>query len=114
MKQTTNNEQATATAIKTQYDDRLERVYNRLNTGRRKTAAVRYRQATPYDIRPVIMLNVYGQRERFTVRSIGCNSFGIEVCLKDKYNCTTWTAIEQLSQSQQQKVISAIDWDTHN
>lgn len=111
---TTNNGQATATAIKTQYNDRMERVYDRLNTGRRKTAAVRYREATPYDSHPVIMLNVYGHRERFTVRSIGCNSFGIEVCLKDKYNCTSWTAIEQLSQSQQQKVISAIDWTTLN
>lgn len=104
----TANGQATATAIKTQYNDHIEIVYNRLNTGRRKTAAVRY------DSHPAIMLNVYGQRERFTVRSIGCNSFGIEVCLKDKYNCTTWTAIEQLSQSQQQKVISAIDWTTLN
>ena len=109
---TTANGQATATAIKTQYNDRMEQVYNRLNTGRRKTAAVRYREATPYDSHPAIMLNVYGHRERFTVRSIGCNSFGIEVCLKDKYNCTTWTAIEQLTPQQQLRIANAIDWDT--
>ena len=112
MKTISNNGQATVTAIKTKYSPRLERVYNQLNKGHRKTAAVCNKQAWPYRVYPTILLNIYGKREQFTVRSIGCNSFGIEVCLKDKYNCRSWTAIEQLSQSQQKKVINAIWWDT--
>ena len=110
MKTLQNNGQTIATAIKTKYAPNLERVFNRLNKGYRKTAAVRYN--TPYSARPTIILNVYGIRESFTVHSIGCNSFGLEVCLKDKYNCAAWTAIEQLSASQQRKVVAAIDWDT--
>ena len=112
MKTTVTNGQATVTAIKTKYSSRLERVYNRLNKHWFKKAAVRYKQALPYDSHPTVILNVYGKRETFKVCTIGCNSFGMEVFIKDKYNIGQWTAIEQLTASQQAKVISAIDWDT--
>lgn len=97
---------------KTKYAPNLERVYNKLNKGWRKTAAVIYRQAYPYESRPAIILDAHGKREKFRVCAIGCNSFGLEIRIKDQYGRTFWTAIEQLTKCQQAKVVAAIDWDT--
>lgn len=96
-------------AIKTKYSDKLEGVYSHLQEGKRKVADL-----TPdYGKRGVTLrLSVFGKGEEFSARGIGVNSFGMEVCLKDKYNCTSWVALEQLTDYQQQRVVKAIDWTT--
>lgn len=94
-------------AIKTNYGKKLDAVYAKLCEGKKRIANLKDNKG--YCGVGIRGKNFFtGRQETYWVVAIGCNSFGIEV----KYGGGGWCAIEELSPSQQDKIVKAIDWST--
>ena len=93
--------------IKTNYGKQLDGVYYELCKGRKRMATLKDKDGH-YGITLKVKDNWHPKPQDRWITMIGCNSFGIEV----KEQGGGWYAIEQLSGSQQQRVIKAIDWST--
>lgn len=98
--------------IKTNYGRKLEEAFVKMMQDRKRTAQLRDKYG---------YLGIYLQVQSDTakqygwkpsvwwVTKIGCNSFGIEVWVQNRFE---WTAIEQFTRQQQLRIANAIDWNT--
>jgi len=90
-------------AVKTKYQDVLERVHSRLMEGERKVADVKGA--------PFAEMTIKGKKQTVRVMQIGANSCGLEVKIS-RQGDWEWTALEQFGKHQQRAIAAGIDWTT--
>jgi len=98
-------------AVKTKYQDELEKVHSRLMEGKRKVADVKDKNNLAGKGMVFAEMNIGRRKQMVRVIQIGANSFGLEVKISYKGD-TEWTALEQFNKHQQQIIAGCIDWTT--
>ena len=98
-------------AVKTKYQDELEKVHSRLMEGERKVADVKDKNNLTGKEMLFAEMTIGRKKHLVRVMQIGANSFGLEVKISYKGE-KEWTALEQFSKRQQQIIAAGIDWTT--